>query len=92
LVNSIDAAHLPAPLPAPPINGQVVGYAYLRDQQGAPLPNRQGQAPVLRDPLTGALSYSFCNLTPGTYQLDRESFQYESSLCSPTACPSAAPP
>jgi hypothetical protein len=58
----------------------------------APLPNGQGQAPVLRGPLTGALSYNFSNLTPGTYQLDRESFQYESSLCSPTACPSAAPP
>ncbi len=54
---------------APPINGQIVGYVYLRDQQGAPLPNGQGQAPVLRDPLTGELSYTFTNLAPGTYRL-----------------------
>jgi hypothetical protein len=58
-VSSIDTAHLPAPMPAPPINGQVVGYVYLRDQQGAPLPNGQGQAPVQRDQQTGALSYSW---------------------------------
>jgi hypothetical protein len=58
------AASFRPAMPAPPLNGQVVGYAYLCDQQGAPLPNGQGQAQVLRDPLTAVLSYRFSDLAP----------------------------
>jgi hypothetical protein len=66
-VAAVDDAHLPDPIAVPPINNQIIGYVYLYDQQGNALPNGQGQAPIMRDPQTGASAYTFPNLMPGTY-------------------------
>lgn len=55
--------------PADPVTYPTVGYVYLRDQNGNPLPSGQGKAPITIDSQSGRLTYRFDNLTPGTYQM-----------------------
>jgi hypothetical protein len=47
-----------------------VGYVYLYDNNGNPLPAGKDKAPIMVDPQTGTLSYRFSDLTPNTtYQM-----------------------
>jgi hypothetical protein len=52
-----------------PLGDTVVGYLYLRDQDGNPLPNGRYKIPIRRDPQTDKLSYHVDDLAPGTYRI-----------------------
>jgi hypothetical protein len=56
--------------PVGPQTYPTVGYVYLYDSNGNPLPAGKDKAPVMVDPQTGTLSYRFSDLTPNTtYQM-----------------------
>lgn len=55
------------PPPVGPLVYPTVGYIYLRDKNGNPLPNGPNRAPIVADAQTGRLMYRFNNLAPGTY-------------------------
>ncbi len=56
--------------PVGPQTYPTVGYVYLYDNNGNPLPAGKDKAPIMVDPQTGTLSYRFSDLTPNTtYQM-----------------------
>lgn len=56
--------------PVGPQTYPTVGYVYLYDSNGNPLPAGKDKAPIMVDPQTGTLSYRFSDLTPNTtYQM-----------------------
>ena len=48
----------------------IVGYVFLYDQSGNPLPNGKNKAPIQVDAQSGNLIYQFSDLAPGTYQME----------------------
>jgi hypothetical protein len=67
--DTIDEGHIADGFPPFELSDTIVGFVYIYDQNGSPLPNGRGKAPIRRDPQTDKLSYHTADLVPGTYYL-----------------------
>ena len=55
--------------PQQPHDYPTVGYVYLYDQNGNPLPSGQDKLPITVDDQSGVLTYNVSNIAPGSYTM-----------------------